>query len=225
MMEIKKEQFNQRPSLVEFEGSVVRINFDVEESTTVVNNMSGGSEEEQEPEVIYLAHVIRVGHPLSVERIKNAVVEQGFDEYKAEEVALETLLWMTQNGQSVGNAVELAKQLTMARISSYDKSDAVNEFSYDGVPMWLDKETRNGLLMRFNAEKAAGKEETTLWYGTVSFSLTPDNGILMVNALELYASACYDKTSEHKATVAALDVIEDVLAYDYTAGYPDKLEF
>ena len=46
-----------------------------------------------------------------------------------------------------------------------------------------------------------------------------------MNTLELYASACFDKTAEHKANVLALDDIEDILSYDYTVGYPSKLHF
>lgn len=127
----------------------------------------------------------------------------------------------------IGDSEQLmvAKNLKIADIAEYDNSVAVNEFYCNNIPMWLDKETRSGLLTRFNAEKAAGIESTTLWYGTQSFSLTVDKGIEMMNAIELYASACYDKTSEHKANEAALETIEEVNSYDYTTGYPEKLHF
>ena len=46
-MEIKKIEFNERPSLIEQEGSVVRINFDVEKGTVVVNNGAEGEEPER----------------------------------------------------------------------------------------------------------------------------------------------------------------------------------
>lgn len=47
----------------------------------------------------------------------------------------------------------------------------------------------------------------------------------MLSALELYASACYNKTAEHLSAVNALTDLADVLAYDYTAGYPQQLSF
>lgn len=122
-------------------------------------------------------------------------------------------------------ALPVIKEYRLNQVSEYDRSSAVNEFTYGGVSMWLDKETRNGLLMRFNAESAAGKTSTTIWYGTMSFTLTPTQGIAMVNALELYASACYDKTAEHKANIQALDDADEAIAYDYTADYPEKLAF
>ena len=117
-----------------------------------------------------------------------------------------------------------AKSDKIDDITAYDSSDSVNSFSYKGINMWLDKETRGGLLVRFNAEKAAGKLETTLWNGTNSISLSIDEGIQMLYALEVYASECYDNTARHKANVTALSSVEDVANYDYKQGYPNKLE-
>ena len=107
----------------------------------------------------------------------------------------------------------------------YDASDAVNQFTFDDVPMWLDKDTRNGLIARLNAEKAVGKTTSTLWLGTQSFTITPDAGLQMLSALEVYASECYDKTAEHKAAIAALNDVDAIKSYDFTQGYPAHLEF
>ena len=144
---------------------------------------------------------------------------------KAVAVAAEALLTANEAGLLPGNALELARQMQIARISEYDASDAVNQFSYDGVPMWLDKDTRNGLIARLNAEKAVGKTTSTLWLGTQSFTITPDAGLQMLSALEVYASECYDKTAEHKAAIAALNDVDAIKSYDFTQGYPAHLEF
>lgn len=217
-----KAEFNQKPAPVEYEGEVVRINFGVEEVTRVINNEDGGKGEEQ---TVYLADVVRVAHPLTVPRIKGALLTYGLDDDKAEAVAAETMLTLVQEGEATGNALTLARQFVTAQISAYDKSDAVNKFTFGGVPMWLDKETRNGLIARLNAEKGVSKKQSTLWLGTQSFTITPDEGLKMLGALELYASECYDKTAEHKAAVAAIDSVDAVLAYDYTEGYPSNPEF
>lgn len=123
------------------------------------------------------------------------------------------------------DALALAKYAVLAEIKEHDDSSAVNEFSYQDVPMWLDKDTRAGLKMRFEAEQAASLEETTLWYGTQSFTLPIATALQLLNALEVYASKCYDKTAEHKAAVAALEDADAVIAYNYEAGYPPKLKF
>lgn len=78
-------------------------------------------------------------------------------------------------------------------------------------------------MLRFNAEKSSGKIETTLWLGTQSITLGIDKAIQMLYAIEVYASACFDNTAKHKANVMALDSIEEVMSYDYTTGYPEKL--
>ena len=115
------------------------------------------------------------------------------------------------------------KELKIGEINDYDKSENVNQFTFNGVDMWLDKDTRNGLIMRFNAEKAVGKTETTLWFGTTSFNIDIDDGLQFLTLLEVYASACYDNTASHIAAVEALNDVEDIFNYDDTTGYPTKI--
>lgn len=93
------------------------------------------------------------------------------------------------------------------------------------MPVWLDKVTRSGLMLRFNSELAMKKENTTLWYNGVSFTLPLNTAIQMLYALEVYASECYDNTQAHLANVSVLETIEEINEYDYTTGYPEKLRF
>lgn len=111
------------------------------------------------------------------------------------------------------------------RIEMFDTSPEVNEFYVGDMPMWLDKATRAGLLLRFQAEQAMGLVDTTLWYNGSQFPLKVEQAIQMLYAIELYASACYDKTQEHLANVGKLETIEEIEAYDYRIGYPEKLRF
>ena len=121
--------------------------------------------------------------------------------------------------------LEEIKANKVDEILAYDSSNAVNEFSIGGVPMWLDKATRAGLLLRFEAEGKVGRTETTLWNDGQSYTLPLEQAQQILIALELYASACYDNTQRHIAEVQKLDTIEAVEAYDYTSGYPQKLLF
>lgn len=118
-----------------------------------------------------------------------------------------------------------AKRDKSHEIKDYDSSSAVNEFFIQGVSVWLDKATRAGLKLRFEAEIASGKTETTLWYNNMQFPLSLENAMQMLYAIEIYASACYDNTQAHLASINALDSLDDVLEYDYTIGYPEKLNF
>ena len=110
-------------------------------------------------------------------------------------------------------------------ILRYDSSEEVNQFLMQGQGMWLDKATRAGLMLRFNAEVAMGRETTSLWYGSDMFTLPIATAMQMLLALEIYASECYDNTQRHLAEVDKLETKEDIESYDYRIGYPNKLEF
>jgi len=129
------------------------------------------------------------------------------------------------NSFSEDNVLEALRQQILKCISDYDSSDNVNAFYLKGQKVWLDKDTRSCLILRFNAEKSAGKTETTLWLGNNSITLAIDDAIKMLYALEVYASACYDNTASHKANVSALTTVEEVMNYDYKTGYPVMLRF
>lgn len=118
-----------------------------------------------------------------------------------------------------------AKVAKITEITEYDASNIVNEFSVQGYQIWLDKATRAGLKLRFEAELQSGITETALWYNGVQFPISVELGIQILLAVELYASACYDNTQKHMANVQALTTVEEVETYDYTTGYPEKLSF
>jgi hypothetical protein len=110
-------------------------------------------------------------------------------------------------------------------ILEYDASSEVNEFFLGETSIWLDKATRAGLKLRFEAEISLGKDTTTLWYDNIQYSLGLNKATQMLLAIELYASACYDNTQAHVANVKALENIEDIKNYDHRTGYPEKLRF
>lgn len=123
------------------------------------------------------------------------------------------------------NALGVAKEQLIEEIEAYDTSSDVNSFTLGGKQMWLPKETRVGLVNSITIEKSAGKETTTLWFDGEKYELPVDDALQMLSALELYALECYNVTAAHKANVMALESVDDVVAYDYESGYPDKLNF
>ena len=121
--------------------------------------------------------------------------------------------------------LEDIKANKVEEILAHDSSSTVNEFSIGGQPMWLDKLTRVGLRDRLISESTLGKTETTLWYNSQMFVVDIEKAKHMLILLENYASECYDNTQRHVSEVLKLSTIDEVLAYDYTIGYPDKLTF
>lgn len=112
------------------------------------------------------------------------------------------------------------------QIYKYDISEAVNVFFVNGSPMWLNRATRASLFTTIAAYKAANKTEITLWTaGSNPVPMTLDLGVFegLLLALEVYAKECYDNTSEHKANVSNIETIEELVAYNHTAGYPEPL--
>ena len=110
-------------------------------------------------------------------------------------------------------------------IGIYDSSDNVNIFYVNDIPMWLDKATRAGLMLRLQAESAMNIQETTLWYNTFEFKLPTNMALQMLYALEIYASKCYDNTQLHIANVEHIESLNELKSYDYTIGYPEVLRF
>jgi hypothetical protein len=116
-----------------------------------------------------------------------------------------------------------AKREVLKQIEAYDTSSAVNGFSLNGAVVWLDKATRVGLMNSTTIAKAMGQATTTLWLGDTKLEVACDKAIQLLSALEMYALECFNVTAAHKKAVAELTDIGEVLSYDYTKGYPEKL--
>lgn len=134
-------------------------------------------------------------------------------------------------GESVSMAEEamvpwMKEQLKRA-IVAYDKSKDVENFTINGIDVWLDKETRTGLLLRFQSEAAMGKTETALWYNGMSFPLVIEQGIQMLYAIEVYASATYDLKEHLLVESNKLESVATILEFDATRknNYPAQLSF
>lgn len=117
-----------------------------------------------------------------------------------------------------------AQKMVLEQIDKYDTSPSVNGFMLNGLRVWLNKDTRVGLMNSTQIAKAMGKTTTTLWFGGMQIEVNCDKAIVLLSALEMYALECFNVTAAHKKAVAELNTVEDVLGYDYTQGYPEQLK-
>lgn len=117
-----------------------------------------------------------------------------------------------------------AQKMVLEQIDKYDTSPSVNGFMLNGLRVWLNKDTRVGLMNSTQIAKAMGKTTTTLWFGGMQIEVNCDKAIQLLSALEMYALECFNVTAAHKKAVAELNTVEDVLGYDYTKGYPEQLK-
>lgn len=127
--------------------------------------------------------------------------------------------------QSVEAALVKVKELKTLDIEEYDNSTAVNEFSLNGRYTWYDKAKRVGLVNLIKSQKDLGEANTVLSDKGIQYEIPVDTALQMMAMLEVYAGKCYNVTDGHMAAVASLGDIESVFNYDFTLGYPDKLEF
>ena len=161
---------------------------------------------------VYATDKVMIGDAVVFNPTEEQLKEAGFIKEKPKEKSKEELL-------------AEAKEMKLAEIETYDESNAVNSFYLNGIPLWLDRETRVGLMHSTERLKYLGRTDTTLWLNGLKIALNCDVVIAMLSQLEEYALKCFDTTEEHKANVKALTSVEEINAYDYRKNYPEKLEF
>lgn len=121
--------------------------------------------------------------------------------------------------------LDKAKRDKIRELMVYDKSENINSFSINNEEVWLDKDTRVGLVNSITTEQNAGKTETTIWFGITSITITCEQALSMLGQIEVYASECFNTTATHKTNIYKLNNIDEVLNYDYSQNYPVKLSF
>lgn len=118
-----------------------------------------------------------------------------------------------------------AKVAKIAEITAYDTSEAVNSFGLNGVSVWYDKATRVSIKNQIESRQMLGQKTAPIEFTGTILQIPIELGLGMLAQLEVYASDCYNRTALHKAAVEQLTTKEEVEAYDYTVGYPEKPKF
>lgn len=113
------------------------------------------------------------------------------------------------------------KKILLHKIESYDTSENVNGFIINGRSFWLDKETRVGLMHLVNCSE----DNVQLVLGDQILTIPVDIAKVFLSKLEVYAGQCYLQTQKHLLAIKDLHTIEDIINYDYTKGYPEKITF
>ena len=224
-------------SFVSLNNGIWYYNYDIEEKVVKVHSMRKDEiEETQETRYSYVQ--VRISGEPTLSKCFEAILKAYKDEHNTS--LYDVLLSEGTNDQIEDinynikvdfniapekSPLEKAKELVFREIDQYDTSSNVNGFILNGIQVWLDKDTRVGLMNSITIEKNAGKEQSVLWLNGICITVNCDAAIQMLSSLELYALACYNKTAEHKLAISQLTDVSKVKAYDYTAGYPDKLSF
>lgn len=110
-------------------------------------------------------------------------------------------------------------QILKEKIKYYDTSSEVNSFLIGENKFWLDKATRVGLMHLANCST----EDIQLVLGDQVLTFSPEFVKEFLAKLEVYAGKCYVQTQKHLMAVNTLNNPEEVINYDYTTGYPEKI--
>lgn len=117
-----------------------------------------------------------------------------------------------------------AKVEKIAEIKEYDNSDAVNSFKLNGIPVWINREDRIGTRRAIELDIASGKTESEIWLNGFKLVVNSQLALKLLDAVGHYAYSAYNVTQSHIFAVKNLTSINEVEKYDYTKGYPQKLD-
>ena len=111
------------------------------------------------------------------------------------------------------------KNILKKSIVYYDNSKYVNSFYYQDKQYWLSKDVRIGLFRLIDS----GAKQITLQLNDNYLIISSNKLKEFLNQLEVYAGKCFSITAEHLQNIKQLSTIEELLKYDYTAKYPNKV--
>jgi hypothetical protein len=115
-----------------------------------------------------------------------------------------------------------AKANKLAEIDAYDNSEAVNSFLLAGMPCWIPVQERSTYNASIASAETLGETTIDIPIAGRVITLPVVQAKYMLARIQRYADKAAIVTATHKAAVAALETIEAVEAYDFTAGYPEK---
>lgn len=106
-----------------------------------------------------------------------------------------------------------------AKIKYNDSSKNVNQFNINGNHYWFDKATRQSLT------RLCDSVENTVDLILNNEVVTIQKDVLkqFLKDLEIYSYQCYTQTANHLYSIKQLKSEEELMSYDYTKGYPEKL--
>ena len=114
-----------------------------------------------------------------------------------------------------------AKAERLNALAVYDSSEAVNGFTLSGTTMWIAPDERANYILTLQGAQRLGVENVTFLGHEIPVALA----LQMLDAVNLYAMQCVAVTEAHRAAINALTTIAEVDNYDFTGGYPEKLQF
>ena len=127
-------------------------------------------------------------------------------------------IWLEYFTRLTGQGdISFMKKVLKYQIMKQDSK--VNVFSFRGKDYWWDKNTRIGLDRLANS----GKDSYEIVLGTDIIEVSKNELQNLLNQLEIYANKCFINTQRHLNAIENLNTPLELIEYDYTLGYPNKV--
>ena len=99
---------------------------------------------------------------------------------------------------------------------------SLNSFIYQGKSYWLDKGTRDSIKNLITASYSPDSEFNLILDGEI---VTRPASVIQefLDRLNKYSYECLVTLTKHKNTLKTLHTLPEILKFDYTTGYPEKL--
>lgn len=116
----------------------------------------------------------------------------------------------------------------LAALHDFDTDESghgVNNFFVNTMPVWINAEMRAIYRTSVDSAELLGEEAIELELSGMFIPLPIVNAKVMLARVQRYADKSAIVTAKHRQAISELETTEEVEAYDFTPGYPDKENF
>lgn len=121
--------------------------------------------------------------------------------------------------------LEQVRNEKLKALLAYDNSIKVNGFYVGEQLTWIDRDTRNTYKASIEAAELLGESSIVVPILGMILNIPIEKGKIALAKIQRYADACAIVTATHKMAISGLDSEEEIMGYDFTLGYPEKLVF
>lgn len=147
-----------------------------------------------------------------------------FKEYNPT-ASVKEVLEMTMDHDPDLKILGKAKSDKIMEIRSYDSGPDVNSFVLNDKDVWITADKRSEYASSLNNAILLGEPDIEFEIGGDIYKVPVDEGRLMLAKVGRYADKAYISTVRHIRNIEGMENVEDIRAYDYKTGYPDKEVF
>lgn len=128
--------------------------------------------------------------------------------------------------ENIELTIEQVKAIKINELKIYDSSEKVNSFTVNNtIFAWFTPEERSNYANSINAAKLLNQNNLIFAINDNILQVSTERAELMLASIQLYADNCYMVTKQHEIAINNLSNIEEINNYDFTQGYPNKLNF